>query len=403
MKNHQTILYPDKPERLLLTNLTFSQPLNFSTLANPGEVGMNLAGIERIHQVFDDMLARKLHPGAQLVVLRRGRVMVDRAEGLAHLGKRLPVQAETPFMTFSVSKAFTGMCVHHLIEQGKVELDAPIATYWPEFGCQGKETATIRHAFLHQAGIPIRGLYQQVLLWPSWQRVQRSVASLPAEFTPGSQTAYHLVNYGFILGEVVRRVSGLPVDQYLETHFLKPLGMPNTALHLPPAWQPRAARLYSGHASQRGAVFLFNLPVYRRALIPAASLQSTARELATFYQMLVNGGQYGGKRILKAETIAQATTPGYEGTDHLFKSHVRWALGFHVGGPPPSRGTSFQPYGKRSTNHTFGHAGQGSSIAWADPDHELVLAFTCNRLIYHEDASARWDALANAAWDAIED
>lgn len=355
---------------------------------------------DRIAQVFTGQLERGLHPGAQLVVRQHGQTLLDLAQGTANLKRGDPVLPETPFLVFSVSKAFTGICVHHLIEAGQIELDAPVAQYWPEFGCRGKESATIRHVFLHQAGVPLRGLYRQILRWPWWDAVVRMVAALPAEFPPGSQTAYHMVNYGFILGEVVRRVSGLPVGEYLRRHFLEPLGLENTWLGLPPSQRGRAAGVYSGDRENRNAAAVFASPWVRSASIPAATLNSTARELGIFYQMLLDGGEYAGRRYLKPETIQAAVSLGYEGYDGTLGLQTRRAYGFHLGGRIPG-GPSQYILGKGSSLETFGHFGMGTCMAWADRRTGTVAAFTCNRLLHHLKSRARWIELNDAIWDVV--
>ncbi len=362
---------------------------------------MTEGGVQRVCETFAGQLARGLHPGAQLVVLRRGRVILDLAGGWASIRPRRPVTHETPFLSWSCTKALTGMCVHRLIEAGQVALDAPIAEYWPEFGCKGKEQATIRHAFLHQAGIPTRGLYTQWLLWPSWQRVTRNVASLPAEWSPGTRTAYHTVNYGFILGEMVRRVAGLPIEAYLRQQFTVPLGMERSWLGLPRAQAREAAAIYCGARTQRLAVTTFSLPPIRRAVIPAATLNTNARGLAIFYQMLLNGGEYAGRRYVRPETIAAATALGYEGFDATIGVHVRWAYGFHLGGTLPQNPPGPNGMGRGATARTFGHFGQASCMAWADPDAELVVVFLCNRLLDDVAVARRWEEIANAVWAAL--
>ncbi len=386
----------------LIGNTTNSKPIQFGEEVDPDQAGMSRKGITRIVETFEQMQQRGLHPGGQIVVLYCGQVVVDRWFGTADLRRGDPVQADTPFLAFSIAKPFTAACVHRLVEEGRLSLDAPIARYWPEFGCNGKENATVRHALLHQAGVPLRGLLTQIFAWKDWERVTRGIAALPAEFEPGSETAYHLVNFGFILGEVVRRVSGQNIDGYLRQNFLEPLGLKDTSLGLPDAWRDRAAGVYCGHRQQAGAVFLFNRPAIRRAVIPAATLHSTARDLAVFFQMLANGGEYAGQRYLKAETVSHATALSYEGWDRTIGRPMRWAMGFHLGGfktgYPPEPSTM----GQRSTLRTFGHAGQGSSLVWADPDARLVMAFTCNRLLGTEQARLRQQAISDAVWSAIE-
>ncbi len=380
------------------SNLTIDVPVDFRAPQDPGKTIVSREGIAHIQKVFSEMITQGLHPGAQLVALYRGQVVVDLAGGLGDLRRGRPVTPDMPFLVFSVTKAFTGVCIHKLVEQGQLELDTPIARFWPEFGCKGKEKATIRHALLHQAGIPLRGLLTQIRLWPDWDLVTKNVAGLPAEYPPGTKTAYHMVNYGFILGEVVRRVTGKPIDLYLKETFVDPLGLQDTVMRLLPAWQDRIAGLYSGHFQQHIPVYLFNRPRIRTALMPAATLHTTARDLAVFYQMLANGGQYGGKQYLLPETIARATALSYEGMDASMRVPMRWAMGFHLGGKLLEDGPSF---GDASTVRTFGHAGQGSCIGWADPDRGLVMAFTCNRLLASVSTRLRWNRLANAVWEAV--
>ena len=230
----------------------------------------------------------------------------------------------------------------------------------------------------------------------------RNVANLVAEFPPGSKTAYHTVNYGFILGEVVRRVSGVPIENYLRQHFIDPLGLVNTSLGLPADRRTTVSRLYSGDRNQIGAVTLFNLPMIRGAVLPAATLHSTARELAIFYQMLINEGRYAGKRFLQPETVRVATQLGYEGYDEVIEREMRWAYGFHLGGRYYLN-QDRDGMGKGSSLDTFGHFGQRSCMAWADRRAQLVVAFTCNRLVSKQANQARWIALSDAVWEAIED
>ena len=374
--------------------------LNFETPVDPDQIGMEAGGLEKLRTVFYDQIDRQaLHPAAQLVVLRHGQVVLDLAHGQGRFGH--PVTPQTPFFTFSVTKAFTGVCIHKLIEQGKIEMDAPIAEYWPEFGQKGKQAATIRHAFLHQAGIPAPNLNHQVLRWPFWGAVTREVAETAAVYPPGEKTAYHLVNYGFILGEVVRRVTGMPIDRYLDQHFIQPLGLKRTWMRIPADQINLSPKLFSGDKEYNSAVFIFNRRIYRRALMPAASLHSTARDLAVFYQMLLNGGTYQGKRYLSEETLRQATTAGAEGMDHYLHYPMRYAYGFHLQQSyTNTKGERVYDMGSGASRQAFGHFGMASSMAFADPETNLVLTFTCNRLI--KTSHHRNRALLEALWSAVQ-
>jgi CubicO group peptidase (beta-lactamase class C family) len=361
---------------------------------------MKPAAVANLAHTFERQMALGQHPGAQLVVVRHGQVVLDLAAGMADVRRQSPVMPETPFLTFSVSKAFTGMCIHQLIEQGKIDLDARIADYWPEFGCKGKEKATIRHAFLHQAGIPLGGLYQEALLCWNWDWTARLVASLPAEFEPGTKCAYHLVNYGFILGEVIRRVSGFRPDHFMRRALFEPLGMANSWLGLPARQMRRAAQIYLGGATQKMAVDFFRLPHVRGGVIPAASLNSTARDVAAFYQMLLNGGTYAGCVIISAETVAFATSLGLEQRDEHMNTTMRWGYGFHLGDDKPDLEHP-SGMGKGSSVRTFGHFGQGTCLAWADPEADVVATFLCNRLLDPLGAVYRWQEISDCIWAAL--
>lgn len=381
---------------------TLTNEIEWGGEITPSRVGMNDLGVEKILDAYHSQLSNGLHFGSQLVVLRNGSVVVDRAEGIANMHRKLKVTPDTQFHCFSITKPFTAVCIHKLIEECRVELDAPIAKYWPEFGSGGKETATIRHALLHQAGIPRRGLYGQIPLWVKWEWVTHNVANLQAEFPPGSKTAYHLVNFGFILGEVVRRVTGKPVESYLQENFLQPLHLRNTCLGLPVKKQKNASYIYSGDKMQSSAAFLFNLPAIRSAVIPAATLNSTARDLAVFFQMLLERGTYAGKVYLKPETVARAVSLGYEGYDEVLMGDIRWAFGFDLGGViKPANPPLPLNYGMKSSLTTFGHCGQNSSMVWADSEKGLVVSFTTNRLLSDLESKERFQAISDAVWDAI--
>jgi CubicO group peptidase (beta-lactamase class C family) len=382
-----------------------TEPIDFSHEIDPKTAGMRREGVEALAHIFETQLTeRHLHPAAQLVVLRQGKVVLDRALGVGRHGK--PIDHNTPFYCFSVSKPFTGMCVHKLIEEGKVKMDALISDYWPEWGCKGKETATIRHAFLHQAGIPAPHLYRQIFDWPNWARLMRTIANYEAVFTPGTKTAYHMVNYGFILGEIVRRVTGKMVDVYFKENFVDPLGLQHTSLRSDDAMLRQSPKLYSLCKENRNAAFVFNLPVIRKSLIPAASLTSNARGLAVFFQMLLNGGEYGGKRLLKKETVANAIQSGYRGYDEQERIPLQYGYGFHLGGEAlmavdPATGKARRCFGAGSSECTFGHLGMGSSMVWADTDAGLVVAFTCNGLHHDKITGERWADLGDAVWEAV--
>ena len=224
--------------------------IDYSFEVDPETAGMSRAGVQKIVSVFEQQFADGRNIGAQLVVLRHGQVILDRAIGVKRLGTMQVVRRVTPFLLFSCTKALTAICVHKLVEEGKLELDAPVADYWPEFGTGGKEAATVAHTLAHQAGIPGRGLYPQIPRWWYWDLVVSNVAGLEAEFEPGTKTAYHLVNNGFVLGELVRRVTNVMMDEYMQRELFEPLGMTHSYLGIPADELLNAAEIYWAAADQ---------------------------------------------------------------------------------------------------------------------------------------------------------
>ncbi len=361
---------------------------------------MPTAKTDLIKETFFSIL-KNYPPGisAQLVVHHQGTRIVD-LHGRAY---QTPDNSpETAYLTFSVSKGFTTCAILKLIDDGLIELDAPVATYWPEFGQRGKETATIRHTLVHQAGIPAPHLYQQLILWPFWNLVTRRVASYPAEFPPGSQTAYHMVNFGFILGEVVRRVTGMPIDRYLQQQFFKPMGLKRIWMRAPGKEESDSPRVVALSRSMKNTATLFNLHTIRRALIPAAGLHSNADCLAEFFSMLLNAGVYQGHQYLRPETIAEAASSQYNGLDNYVQTQMNWGLGFIMGGgmsanSDPTRNAM----GTGSSSTSFGSFGMGTCMVWVDRDAQLVTAFTTNGMLSGSKSNERWAMISNAIWKAI--
>lgn len=365
--------------------------------------GISPIGIKRISEAFDNQIQDGTNPGAQLVVMRNGELILELCGGYADTKKKHVVSPEIRFLAFSISKSFISACVFKLVEQDLIDLDGSVAEYWPEFGSQGKETITVRQVLLHQAGLPRRGFLDQIINLSNWEKLTDNLAKMKLEYIPGSKTAYHALNFGFILGEVIRRVSGLPVEEYLQQEFLTPLGMVNTSLKSTDYGSNSYARLYSGTFDHQFVALLFNSPNVRAAVIPAASLHSTAREIAIFFQMLLNEGQYDGIRYLQPETVRLATSLGFEGFDEALRRTTRWGYGFYLGGDHTLNPDLPDGMGKGSTIDTFGHYGQRTSVAYADKSTGLVVVFLCNQFLSSYDYKNRLREISDAVWDAIED
>jgi CubicO group peptidase (beta-lactamase class C family) len=284
------------------------------------------------------------------------------------------------FWLFSASKPYVALLVHLLAERGKLSLDDPVARYWPQFAAVGKESITIRQVLQHRAGLPVaRSRTLDALAMPDWAYSVRCIEQARPSWPPGEVAAYHYISYGFILGELVRRVSGAGLPEFLAAEFLRPLGLNDTHLGLPRAlWSrhvPIRGRGVAGLVSQT----FVNRMRTREAVIPAAGVSATARDVARFYLALLRGGVLGGVRVLQAGTVDEARRPSCDGeTDRFLRLPMRWSQGFQLGGPDRDRAAC--PMGQLSSRLTFGHNGSNCCIAWADPERDVVAAYLTNIL-----------------------
>ncbi len=305
---------------------------------------------------------------AQLVVLRGGRVVLDRAFGAAR---------SSLFLIYSCSKPYAALVVHLLAERGQLALDEPIATWWPEFGRHGKAAITARHVLTHRAGVPDDRAIWMLATATDWNASVRRMEALVPRWPPGEVTAYHALTYGWTLGELARRVSGEPVEDLLRRCLLEPIGLTDTFLGLPAVEWPRAVPVVpAGGRVELANALVFNRRRYRRAVVPAATVSATARDVARLFEMLRLGGALDGVRVLRPETIAAAQRPAVDGvdTDLTLGRPVRWAEGFHLGGVR-SRIDLARFMGDLSSEDAFGAIGSDCCTVWVDPGRELVFAY----------------------------
>lgn len=208
--------------------------------------------------------------------------------------------------------------------------------------------------------------------------------------------AYQAVSFGFILGEVASRATGVPLPELLRTALLEPIGAHDTHLGLAAEQWPRHVPIHASGPAGTVLAVLVNSRRTRMAVIPSAGISTTARDLANFYLMLLRarGGEPG--LPVSEATIAQALTPTSDGQiDHSTGAPTRWSQGFQLGGPRVIEGT-ITPLGQLSSPRAFGHNGSGCCIAWADPDRRLVVAYLTSRLTDRREDQRHQAAVADA-------
>ena len=353
---------------------------------------MDPAALERALELVHERGAT-----AQLCVIRNGRTVLDRTFGC---------DPDALFWIFSAGKPFVALLVHKLAERGALSLDEPVAAHWPEFGRNGKEGITVRQVLQHRAGLPVaRSLLRDALAVTDWERSVRALERARPVHPPGESAAYHILSYGYILGELARRVSGVPLRELLRTEFLDPLGLADTHLGLTVELWPRHVPLTVRGDRNRGdrlRQLFFNRRAVRQAVVPAAGVCTTARDLARFYAMLLRGGELDGVRVLEPGTVAESrriSTAPEGDVDVFLRMRVRWSQGFQLGaaGPDPSAG---RPMGQLGSPQAFGHNGSGTCIAWADPTRDLVLAYLTDRVCPTFEGSRHSSRVSDAVIEA---
>lgn len=353
---------------------------------------MDPKALRAVEALFRKQIEDGLHPGASLAVYRHGRPVLELYGGVADPESGRPVTPETLFVLFSSTKPLSACCLHILLERGRFDLDDPVARHWPDFARNGKAAVTIRHVLTHSGGFPETPPQLSPRTWGDWNAIVRAMEEIELTWEPGQDTGYHPLNFGWVVGELVRRLDGRPISQFLREEVTGPLEMRDTYLGLPPELEERVACLSAcGEGVDPQAAATFNRPDVHQAVIPAGNGISTARDLARFYAMLAAGGTLDGVHILSPESVERATAVQVEvKRDRSLGIPMRWALGFHLGG------NRVDLFGYHTNPRAFGHAGHGSSVGWADPDLGLAVGIVTNGIREAAGHALRAAALSDA-------
>lgn len=357
--------------------------------SDPREAGLDVGAPQRIWKRVEGLYRSGVYPAITLCIRRHGRVILHRAIGHSHGNgpgdaadaPRVLASPETPMCLFSASKAVTAMLVHGLNEECRLNLLDPVSHYVPEFARHGKGGVTIRDILCHRAGVPVlpAGLDPE-LVFDHAGFLELLCDAKPA--APGStRQAYHAVTGGFILAELVERITGAGIRQYLRERIRAPLGFEyfdygardgqraqiatnyHTGLPLPFPVSTLATRALNAPWSK--VVRLSNDPRFLDAVIPAGNVIATADELCRFFEMLRLGGELDGVRVFRPLTVRRATTEiDRIRFDRTLMVPMRYSAGLMLGSNPIGL---FGP----DTGSAFGHLGFMNIFGWADPARAL--------------------------------
>ena len=369
------------------------------------------AANDKVRAVLESLVAEGPEIGLQVAAYVDGKLVIDAWAGKADAAARKPVDGDTLFMLSSTTKGVTSTCLHVCVEKHGIDYDMPIVKVWPEFGAHGKADATLRHALTHQTGVPQTPVGYTPEWLPDWDRMCRGIADLTPMFPIGQRTAYHSLNFGYINGEILRRVDGRSIAQFLQDEICKPLGINGAYLGVPDSELKRVAVLTDGPPAPADydarmvgepagslVAAAFNKRPVQQASIPASGGLFSARGLARHYAMLANWGELDGVRVLPARIRAGIELQSYE-WDEIYRIRARRALGFRRG----------RDTGPLASPDAFGHVGGGGSFGYADPARRLGLGFAKNYFAYATGSAvnggrpprAPSDIVTEAVFDAL--
>ena len=358
----------------------------------PADAGMSKKGVAVIWSAVEDLYRTGIHPAISFCLRRHGKVVLKRAIGHARGNgpddgpdiEKAPVTPDTPICLFSASKAVTAMLIHLLAESGKINIMDPVSHYIPEFVSYGKEDITIYHILSHRGGIPNlpRNIDPEIVF--DHDAFTKLLFKSKPVSRGGRRMAYHAITGGFILGEIVRRVTGKDIRELLVETLKEPLGFRYLNYGICDEDNDKlAVNYYTGcpvmfpfsiyakralGASWKEIVRISDDPRFMKVIIPSANIVSTADEMSRFFQLLLNGGELDGVRIFEPITIRRATMEaGQPAIDRTVMLPMRYSAGLILGSSP------FGMYGP-STQHAFGHLGFSNIMCWADFDRDIAVS-----------------------------
>jgi CubicO group peptidase (beta-lactamase class C family) len=360
--------------------------------ADPATVGMSRSGVDAIWMAAERLYRTGMHPGMSMVIRRHGRIVLKRAIGHAkgngpddRADKPVLMTPGTPVCIYSASKAMAAMTVHLLSEHKALSLLDPVSHYIPEFGRNGKRDITIYQLLCHKAGIPTiptTGLDVADLLLDRKEILRLIYESAPDK--PGQHHAYHALTAGFVVADLVERVSGQSFRTFFRDHISVPLGSRSIDFGARGAALKRVARNYSAGFRVNGplnlylkraigtslehAVALSNDPRYYRAVIPAGNGVATADDACLFFQCLLDGGRVDRTRVFQPLTVRRAIAEvGKPEVDRTLLLPLRYSAGMMLGASPWGL---FGP----GTSKAYGHLGFANNLLWADPERAISVA-----------------------------
>ena len=371
--------------------------------------GFTHDGFENVQKAFEENFNNGSDVGASFCATRNGETVVDLWGGYADPARTRPWVKDTIVNVYSTTKTMTALTALLLADRGKLDFDAPVARYWPEFAANGKERIKVSHLMSHSAGLS--GWKEKITKSDlyDWEKATSLLAAQAPFWEPGTAPGYHAMTQGYLVGEVIRRIDGRTVGTVFREEIAEPLGA-DFHIGLPASEDSRVAELIPpppGQAvgdqpdmSERVRTMSTNPGVdvaetktraWRGAEIPAAGGTGNARSIAEIHAILANAGVAKGKRFMSEAGCRKALELQIEGTDLVMNVPARFGMGFGLNGgllPLPNANTIFW-------------GGYGGSLAIIDMDAKTTFGYAMNRMVGTTTGDLRAFGLAMAMWDAL--
>lgn len=344
-----------------------------------------------VKEAFASNFEQALDVGASFAATLHGKSVVDIWGGYVDQARTRPWQKDTIVCVWSITKVMTSICALMLIDRGLLDPDAPVARYWPDFAKAGKETVLVRHILSHTAGLPAvdaMPLPDETML--DWDKMVELLAGQKPWWEPGKEWGYHAMTFGYLVGEVVRRITGKTLGTFFREEVAEPMAA-DFHIGLPEKYEPRVAQIipppelkpgdlgYTSPESMLGRAM--NFPVtsplvardrrFRAAELPAGNGHGNARSVARVTAAIACGGEVDGVRLMGIPTIDRAFQEQYYGTPRSWPMPVRFGIGFAL----PSKEMPIGP-----NPHVLFWGGWGGSIAVMDIDARLSYAYVMNKM-----------------------
>ena len=380
---------------------------------------------QEVRQEFERNFQERGEVGASVCVTVQGQTVVDLWGGQANAGSNTPWKEDTVSVVFSSTKGATALCAHMLASRGQLDLDAPVATYWPEFAQSGKENIPVKMLLSHQAGLPAVRETLPDGAYADWDLIVNALAKEEPFWEPGTRNGYHALTFGWLVGEVVRRVSGKSLGTFFKDEVAGPLGL-DFWIGLPEDKESQVAPMIAAEPNPESPFFreiatpgsmqsivLLNMGGYmgaepqfdtraaHAAEIGGAGGITNGRGLAGMYEPLALGGKKDSVELVNPETLARmGRVASSTGKDAVLVMPTRFALGYMK-----TMDNRKEPAGVQDSvlvsEAAFGHVGAGGSFGFADPPAAMSFGYTMNRMGPGAALNDRGQNLVDAVYRAL--